>query len=72
VPTLTCQSCWPWVSRPYTESFSVATTMTPSTAIGDAYTAPSSLSDLTTFREPLTSGMARDTPSCAGAPWYIG
>src|SRR5882672_11132571 len=46
--------------------------MTPSTAIGDAYTAPSSLTASMTSGEPLAPGMARDTPPCAASPWYIG
>src|SRR5665213_195069 len=54
------------------ESFSVATTITRSTAIGDAYTAPSSLIDLMTFSDPRTSGVDGDKPLCAASPWYIG
>src|SRR5262245_15127786 len=46
--------------------------MTPLTAIGDAYTSPSTLIDLMTFSGPVTRGIDPDTPLCEGAPWYIG
>src|SRR5215813_12788377 len=71
LPTLACQSCLPCASKAYTESFSVATTITPSTAIGEAYTAPSSLIDSVTVGAPLTFGMECDRPLCEGSPWYI-
>jgi hypothetical protein len=40
--------------------------------IGDAYTAPSSLTASMTRGGPVTPGMADAAPSCAGPPWYIG
>src|ERR1700735_1514231 len=40
--------------------------------MGDAYTAPSSLIDLMTCSEPVTSGIDRDRPLCEASPWYIG
>src|ERR1700743_1487370 len=46
--------------------------MTPSTASGDAYTAPSSLTAFTTRGVPAAGGMARDTPARAGSPGYAG
>ena len=50
----------------------MATTITPPTAIGEAYTAPSSLIDSITSGMPITSGMDADRPLCEGSPWYIG
>src|ERR1700712_4358738 len=59
------------LSNAYTVLFSVATTVSPRTTSGDAYTLPASLSAGASLGVPA-AGIVLDVPAWSGVPWYIG
>src|SRR4051794_6115738 len=71
-PTLVRHSTAPvWGSRPYSELFSVATTIRPPTKIGWAYTSPSSTGDVHALLDG-SSPVSALAPRRVLSPWYVG